>query len=134
MTDALDALRALVAMLPDLEADGASFGAMESVEPDGDVILIPSFEFNAVGDRFHSLGYAVGAGLSADDWEAWQVKKEAFLDDHSLIASASLDDIRRLAVTIVRAERFCDGAMQAALEIGLVAAVLRRAAVLLLKK
>lgn len=131
MTEALDALRSLVAMLPDLEADGASFGEMASVEPDGDAILMPSFEFNVVGDRFHSLGYAVGAGLSTNDWEAWQAGEEAFLEDHSLIASASLDDVRRLVVTIVRAERFCDGAMQTALETGLVAAVIRRAATLL---
>lgn len=131
MTDARDELRALVAMLPDLEAVGASFGEMTSVEPDGGVIMMPSFEFNVIGDRFHSLGYAVGAGLSTDDWETWQAKEKAFLDDNSLIAAASLDDVRRLIVTIVRAERFCDGAMQTALETGLVAVVLRRAAALL---
>lgn len=130
MTDAIESLRALVAMLPDLEADGAIFGEMASVEPDGDVISMPWFEFNAIGDRFHSLGHTVGAGLSMDAWEAWQSKEEAFLAEHSLIASASMDDLRRLVVTIVRAERFCDGAMQTALETGLVVAVLQRAGAL----
>lgn len=133
MTEARDALRSLVAMLPELEADGASFGVMVSPERVGDVISMPWFEFNETGELFHSLGYAVGVGLTADDWEAWERegKEEAFLADYSRIASASLLDIQRLIVTIVRRERFCDGAVQTALEVGLVGAVVRRAAALM---
>lgn len=134
MTAPLKDLAPLVALLPKIEAEGATFGEMTAVEKakDGSVVM-PWFEFNDLGNRFHSLGHVVGDGISLVDWGAWEVKKEAFLSDFSLISSASVDDIRRLIVTIVRAERFCEGAMQSALEIGLVGTVIRRAAALMLE-
>ncbi|TBW32256.1 hypothetical protein EYW49_22350 [Siculibacillus lacustris] len=133
MTDAIDALRSLVAMLPDLEADGASFGEMIPMRRAGKNWALPRFDFNKTGERFHSLGHVVGNGLSADDWKAWEREADcaAFLVNGSLPASVSLVDVRHLLVSIVQRERFCEGAMQSALDAGLVGSVVRRAAALL---
>ncbi len=129
----LDRLRPFVALLPELTAEGASFGAMLPPKRSGRVWMIMGFDLNDLGDRFHRIGHALNDGFTVADWEEWERDGlwEIYRDDPARIATAGVRDIRRLVVRIVRNERFCDGAMQRALEIGLVGRAVRRAAELL---
>ncbi len=130
----LEALAPLVALLPEIEADGATFGAMSAVEKakDGSFVM-PWFELNDLGDRFHSLGHAIAEGLSPSEWDAWHAAggRSRFVGDVSLVSSASLTEVQCLVVEVVRGERFCEGSMQTALDVGLVGGAIRRAAALM---
>ena len=60
--------------------------------------------------------------------EGWQERLDAFLADPRLLAAADLLTVRKVLTTIVRRERFCDGAIMSAFESGLVQAAMGRLA------
>ena len=132
-TEDLEALRSLAAFLPEVTAEGARFGAFPPADAIAPDTAFVSFDFNDLGERFHELGHTIGAGLTAADWDIWEreAKWRHCHDDPSYIASLTARDLRCLVVRIVRAERFCDGAMQTAIDLGLVERATRRAATLL---
>ncbi|MGH7285080.1 MAG: DUF6508 domain-containing protein [Polyangiaceae bacterium] len=64
------------------------------------------------------------------DWPGWREDAQRYLTDPTLIQSASLEDVRRLFTTIVRADRFCEGSLASDIDSGFVLALLRRVEVL----
>jgi len=60
--------------------------------------------------------------------EGWQDEMNVFLADPTQLAAADLLTIRKVLTTIVREERFCDGAIMSAFERGSVQAAMVRLA------
>lgn len=62
------------------------------------------------------------------DWmnRLWQRRMFAMRDDPARMARARLETMRKMLITYVRADRFCDGALVEAFEQGYIQAILRR--------
>jgi len=60
------------------------------------------------------------------DWPAWAEEGSRYLNDPTLVASASLATCIKLIMASVRYERFCDGHLGEVIKSGHVAAILRR--------
>ena len=65
----------------------------------------------------------------AFDWTTWQAEAQRFLAP-DVVATASLDEVRRLLTLHVRKERFCEGHLDAVIASGHLAALAARLAVL----
>ena len=59
------------------------------------------------------------------DWMSWQDEARAYLDPEK-VATASLEDVRRLLTLHMRKERFCEGHMAEMIRSGHIVALLRR--------
>lgn len=80
-------------------------------------------------DRFVALAYEDGWVRADFDWGAWSATAEArtLRDDPVALASATPDQLAKLITVLVRQERFSEGALLAAFEVGLVLGIVRRA-------
>jgi hypothetical protein len=126
-------LRGLAAVLPALEAPDADFGHWELPPPRDGVGSLGWFEFGRTADAWRA---AVGAGdwiASGFDWRTWLAGDDgrALRDDPGAIASATPDQLSWLLTAIIRSDRFTEGSIEGAFESGLLAAISRRARVLL---
>jgi hypothetical protein len=69
--------------------------------------------------------------ITSFDWPTWMTGRGRELTGHpDAIATATLEECRRLLVAHVRRDRFVDGHLRARIDDGEVSALLRRAAVL----
>lgn len=95
------------------------------VEDDGGVRSIRSGTTESVGALVRAL-YRAGV-VGGFDWPTW-IRNDGrrFSQDPSVLASASLEDCRRLLAAHVRADRFTEGHLVEALRSGQVLAILRR--------
>jgi hypothetical protein len=124
----LDYLRKLAPFLPALESGTFDFGHWEGGEkrPDG-TITAPYYEFSQ-----QALDLIAAMPVHPFDWSKWMGTQEAqaLIADHANIASATPEQLVKLATSMVRSDRFTEGSLAGAHESGLLTAVVRRASVL----
>ena len=126
----LERLRRLAAYEPVFSDPSFSAGTWEGGRPDEHgVIQMPWFSYNETVDRFHrelgELGW-----VYPFDWPAWASATDGarLVSDPEAIARASAADLAKVLTSIVRGDRFHEGAFAAAFERGTIAAITRRAA------
>jgi hypothetical protein len=122
-------LRRLGELLPRLEDPSFVFGEWRGGErrPDG-AITMPYFEFS----REALTVLAAMPVQMGFDWMTWMGTDEArrLKDDREAIATATPEQLGKLATAIVRGDRFTEGNSAATFESGLLTAIVRRAAAL----
>ncbi|WP_187278625.1 DUF6508 domain-containing protein [Methylobacterium sp. WL64] len=82
--------------------------------------------------RFVADCYTHGWVLDGFDWAAWAQtpKAQRLRDDPTALARASERQLARLLTTVIRQDRFVEGALAAAFASGLISGILRRAGAL----
>lgn len=124
-----ESLRALATWEPLFAAPGFSAGHWFESEPrDDGVFQMSYFIYAAAVESF--VREAHDRGLVVDfDWPRWAgtAKARRYAENPGLVANAGAADLVRLLTTVVRNDRFCEGALAAAFESGLVLAITRRA-------
>ncbi|GIW20847.1 MAG: hypothetical protein KatS3mg065_1143 [Chloroflexota bacterium] len=92
------------------------------------MIEMPSFRYSSAISRFVDEMYRLG-WVVRFDWPHWAASPEGrrLLSDPEAIGSASAEDLARIITTIVREERFSEGALADAFDRGVLTAVARRA-------
>jgi hypothetical protein len=129
----IEGLRRLAALVPRLEAPGASLGAWEPMTQGADGVW--SMPFVIESELAEELRLAIGeAGLLRPDldWQAWlgTERGDALRRNPALVAGATFEELGALATSIIRGERFSEGNLLGAFERGHVTALARRAGVL----
>lgn len=127
-------LQALAAFLPRFEAPDFVFGTWHSSEQNKPGVFdLPYFEPGETALAFVRMAYTQGWVLTGWDWPAWTKTEEAIRlrDDPQALAAASPDQLARLLTVFIRQDRFVEGGLNSAYEGGWLAAIARRAAVLL---
>ncbi len=130
IADDLERLRRLAAYEPVFNDPSFSPGTWEGGRPDEHgVIQMPWFSYNDTVDRFHRE-LAAAQWIYPFDWPAWAATPEGrrLVSDPDAIATASAADLAKVLTSIVRGDRFHEGAFAAAFERGTIAAITRRAA------
>ncbi len=133
--DNLGGLRRLAAYEPVFGDPGFSPGTWEGGRPgEHGVIQMPWFSYNETVDRFHRELAAL-EWIYPFDWPAWAATPEGgrLISDPDAIATASAADLAKVLTSIVRGDRFHEGALAAAFERGTIGAITRRAAELVLE-
>jgi hypothetical protein len=123
------ALRSLAAFLPRLEQPGFDFGHwVPSTRRADGVLTMPYYELSADG---LALVRAMPVQMGFD-WPAWMqtAGAKAYFQDHARVGEAPAEDLVKLATSLKRGDRFSEGTLASAFESGLLAAIARRAAVL----
>ena len=118
-------LEGLAAYLSVFETPGFLFGHW--TKPNGTSIL-PSFVHTPEARSFIKAAYALGWILSEFDWGKWKETEEAkeLRDDPKALDSASTEQIAKLLTTVIRQDRFVEGALESAYSSGLLNAILGR--------
>lgn len=122
-------LRRLTACESIFTSGDFSVGEPAGGEPDEHgVIQMPYVAYSQATIRFVEEMYEVGWVFSFD-WPRWSASPDGkrLLSGPEAIASASAVDLARVITTIVRADRFSDGALADAFERGMLTAIARRA-------
>ena len=91
-------------------------------------LLMPWFEYSVDVDRF--LREIAGAGwVQPFDWPAWAASEAGrrLQTDPAAIGDATPDDLIRLVTTIVRSDRFHEGAIASAFDRGVYLRIAHRA-------
>jgi hypothetical protein len=126
-------LRVLADWEDTLAIPGLDFGQWaESTTDASGVIHMPWYQYSSVADAF--IRSVNGAGwVQVFDWMAWAATPagKELLQDPSRIGAANEDDLSRLLTTIIRSDRFNEGAIASAFDRGLLLAIARRAKSLL---
>jgi hypothetical protein len=131
------ALRCLADWLPVLEAPGFSPGTWRGGDRDArGVMQMPWFEYDERIGRWPGACVGDGVIVMGFDWMRWLQTPQGVAYSSGpaplqAIAGASSADLARLVTAIVRGDRFTEGNIAGAIESGIVAAICRRAAVLL---
>jgi hypothetical protein len=125
-------LSALAAFLPVLAAPTFQAGEWTGAEHHGDVIVMGSFELGPAAERFIQTAYDYGLVMDFD-WPEWSRTDEAqaLYHDPDALAQASAIQLAKLLTVRIRTDRFCDGALAADFESGLMTRIATRAAALL---
>ena len=124
----------LARFLPLLEAPGFTAGHMqpitESTVPG--LWLFPQAVMDSVAEDLVQAAYADGWVMMNFDWVTWSETPEAaaLRDDEAALARASRLRLAKLLTTIIRQDRFVEGALLAAFESRLMLRIIRRAAAL----
>lgn len=122
-------LAALAAFLPVFEEPGFVFATMEGgeeVEPG--TFTMPWSSLSEPAIRFVETAYENGWVLSDFDWPEWAQAEEAIRlrDDPAELAQATTEQLAKLLTTVIRQDRFIEGALAAAFDAGLLTAILQR--------
>ena len=124
----------LARFLPLLEAPGFTAGHMQPITESAvpGLWLFPYAVMDSVAKDLVQSAYADGWVMMGFDWVTWSEtpEAEALRDDEAALARASRLRLAKLLTTIIRQDRFVEGALLAAFESGLMLRILRRAAVL----
>jgi hypothetical protein len=126
-------LAGLAAWEATLASPTLTVGHWITSEPDANGVLqMPWFDYDPVILRFTGEMSWLG-WVYPFDWMTWAATPAAhrLLHDPALVADADADDLGRLLTTIIRGDRFSEGAIASAAEAGLLLAIARRAGVLL---
>ena len=123
LKDRLDALAEFVSRF---ESSDFQFGQME-VKPG----TMPSYSFSDDALRFIRVCTDM-KWVQPFDWGEWKESSEAvqLCDEPGALEDATPEQLERLLTVLIRQERFVDGALESAFESGLLARVLKRAAIL----
>jgi hypothetical protein len=127
----------MLALLPIIEAEGfqaASWPKREPVEVNGELIQhVPYPEYHSAIDQFRKFCYETSCFIEPyevlpEDPAGTEPGTSTFnvLKNASDMSHATVDQIRRYFILCNRAERFCDGAIEGAIENGLIPAALRQ--------
>ena len=115
-----ESMQALAEFLPKFEAPGFEFGDWESgwFSPSRDAL------------DFISACYELGWMKPNFDWPTWMGTEEAsrLRDDSAALEQATPEQLSRVLTVLIRQDRFCDGALGAAFESGLLVGIVRRIA------
>ncbi len=133
MTSTPDALAVLASWADEIGEPGFATGTWDGGAPDaGGVIQMPYVSYS---DRLHAFVSDISrVGLvHPADWMAWAgtPRGNELLHDPTAVAGATPEELALLLTSVVRSERFGDGAIEDAFERGVVQAAARRAQVLL---
>ena len=126
----LERLRALAAFRPQFEQPGFVFS--EWVPPRSEEPNVVHAGGDALsGDALAFIKMAYDEDWVRGDfsWGAWKATAEAaaLRDNPDALAAATDDQLMRLLTTIIRQNRFCEGTLSEAFEMGLLTAICRRA-------
>ena len=121
-----DRLDALVKFLERFESLSFEFG--QSIATPG---RMPFFSYSDDVSRFIQVCYDM-KWVHPFDWGEWMRSREAMRlrDEPGALESATPGQLQRLLTTVIRQDRFVDGAVAGAYKSGLLVGILRRAAVL----
>jgi hypothetical protein len=124
--DFQDQLAGLAGFHERIEAPDFSFGEwVPSQKPAPGVLTMPYFAFSPEGLALLAA-MPVQMGF---DWGAWLDTDEAkgLLNDREVLAQATPEQLLKLSTTLLRGDRFNDGALANAYASGLIAAIVHRA-------
>lgn len=136
--DTTTMLQALAAFGPQLRDPDASAGRWSDQNGTGtldDPLTMPSFEMSDLLTRFEAMTYDVG-WIKDFDWMEWSRGSEAkiLMRDQASLADATVDQIAKVLTTIVRSDRFSEGALAGYFKEGVLLALAERAEALLAAK
>ena len=116
----------------ELAAPGFNAGRWHASEPTKDDPDVWSMGWYELSDRAEAFVHALGGIVEPFDWTTWlpTPAAQALYHDRAALAAATPDDLSRLATAILRSDRFHEGAIGEAFDVGVMAAIARRAAVL----
>jgi len=99
---------------------------------DPTIATMPLFCPSDAAQRLESVAYEMGWINPEFDWSTWGETEEAdaLLNDDVCIARATSEQLERLLTALIRSERFNEGTLAGAFKSGLIARILRRAAML----
>ncbi len=124
----------LARFLPLLEAAGFTAGHMEPITESTvpGLWLFPHAVVGSVVEDLVQAAYADGWVMMNFDWVRWfeTPQAAALRDDKAVLARASRLRLAKLLTTVIRQDRFVEGALLAAFESGLMLRIIRRAAAL----
>lgn len=125
-------LGALASFQPIFEQEGYAFAETVPARRDGDLITIGWVRLGDEAMRFYHMAYDYG-WVRVIDWAGWRGTAEGtrLMHDPDATAQASADDLANILTTCIRADRFCDGYLADAYEVGLIRRVVVRAGELL---
>ena len=115
----------LAALVERISDDGVHVKWKGADRTDDGALVLPWPDYDVAVRAMVSLLYDLGV-IAERNWPDWARANGEDAGDHRWIAGASLDDTVMLLTTIVRQERFVDGAIAAALESGQLGAALDR--------
>jgi hypothetical protein len=121
----------LAAFLPVFSAPDFSFGEWQAPEPrEEGVTILSYFAFSAEASGFIQATYSLGLIRTDLNWPSWHRTPDghALISDPKRVASASAEELANVLTTLVRGDRFAEGALADAWESGVLLAVVRRAA------
>lgn len=112
---------AVLPFLDRFEEAGFSDGSWKASEGQ-----MPWFNFEEVVMEFQQALYDTGWVAPAFDWTEWQKSAQEFVDSPQKIERIDATTIQKLFTTHCRADRFCEGHLEAMFENGHIVALLRR--------
>lgn len=115
----------LAALVERISGDGAHVKWKGADRTDDGALVLPWPDYDVAVRATVSLLYDLGV-IAERNWPDWARPNGEDAGDPRWITGASLDDTVMLLTTIVRQERFVDGAIAAALESGQLGAALDR--------
>ena len=120
-------LEKLAAFLPAFTAPGFEFASCITGPA-----TFPVYDHSEPATALMKACYDDGWVLPDFDWGEWKQSPEAIElhDSPAALAKATPDQLAKLLTVIIRQEKYCDGAMASAFEMGLITAILHRAAIL----
>jgi len=125
-------LKALAAFAARLREPDASFGNISEATGSGtsdDPIQMPYWQSSPLADEFIEMAYDAGWVRGDFDWPRWMSGAEGqrFLTDPSSIAVATSGQLQKIITTVIRSEKYCEGATLQAFESGIIPALASRA-------
>jgi hypothetical protein len=95
----------------------------------GGSVQIPYWQSSSLADEFIKMTYDTGWVSGDIDWPKWMNTDEAkaFFANPATITTATAEQLQLLLTTIIRSDRFCEGAMLQAFQDGLILAAADRA-------
>lgn len=127
-------LKGLAAFVPMFEDPDFSFGHWSEVkEVSPGAMELPYYYFSGGALEFFKSARKLGWILKGFDWPTWKETSEAeqLRDNPEVLSRATPEQLAHLLTTIIRQERFCEGATAVAFEMGLISGICRRATQLL---
>ena len=109
----------LLDLIPKIQAT-SWFGKLKGGNKDKDgSILMPYYEENVVVDLFRSIAYDIPI-IIPFDWGKWEKGREIINNPNFDCKTIDIATICKTITTIVRSDRFCEGALISAFESGLI--------------
>jgi hypothetical protein len=125
--EVIENIDALLKFLPEFSPIEKDFVTWKTVEPRSDgVSTLPYPVYDPIVGEFRQL-------VSQEFWCDYHYQMaevDAMLGDETIIAIASLEQVKSMLTYFVRGERFCDGLQNRMIREGKIAAILRRLQVL----
>ena len=125
-------LATIGAFAEELARPGFNAGRWHASEPTKEDPDVWSMGWYELSDRADAFVRALGGIVEPFDWPTWLPTPEAqaLYHDPAALAAATPEELSRFATAILRSDRFHEGAIGDAFDVGVMAAIARRAAVL----